>query len=761
MTRVWDNVWRGAALCMGLVMANTSATAQETQLDGIVITTSKVIQSAIDTLSSSSSIDDETINQQYQPERISEVVNTMPGVTTQETGRDTATAINIRGLQDFGRVNVLIDGARQNFQRSGHAANGVFYAEPEMFKRVEITRGPTATIYGSGAIGGVAAFELLTADDILEESEYAAARIRTTYGTNGNSWLGSGTAAMKVDNFDLIAQYNGRSSDDYDDGSGDRVLGTNDDTRSGFAKARFRPAAGHEVSFAAIDYHSEFLDETEPAQGSIQRETEVSNNQFTLGYTFKSQDNDFWDLSAKGYFNRTKLSQTRVAGSAGAPFFTFLANVGGAPSPFALPPPPGGYALPGPGGTCPPPAPCYLFNLGAPTPAGAPRLFSIETRGFDVFNTSRFAWSNSNLALTYGVDGFEDRVENFDPFGNGDELTPSGKREVYGGFVQAHFTFFDFVDVIAALRYDDYSLEGNGVSLDDDHVSPKVTVGVTPVKGFQVYGTFAEGFRAPAVTETLISGSHPPPADFALVPNPNLRPEVAQTYEVGVNIKYNDVLQTGDAFRAKVAAFRNDVEDFIELFSPDPVQGFLYGVTGGPFGGGFGAPTPLTPFGPTEIFTGLPNQYQNVANAVIRGVELEMSYDAGSWFAGVSGHIIRGKNEDTGLGLRSIPADQLVLTLGFRALDEKLTAGGRVRFVGDQDRFDGDPPGTPGTTVINTFAEAYTTLDLFAEYRATDNATFNVVLNNITDEDYRQHLNQDESPGFNARLGMTMRFGAN
>ena len=67
---------------------------------------------------------------------------TLPGVTTAETARDSAVAINIRGLQDFGRVNVLIEGARQNFQRSGHNANGVFYIEPEMLKGVDITRGP-------------------------------------------------------------------------------------------------------------------------------------------------------------------------------------------------------------------------------------------------------------------------------------------------------------------------------------------------------------------------------------------------------------------------------------------------------------------------------------------------------------------------------------------------------------------------------------------------------------------------------------------
>src|SRR5690606_27632229 len=128
------------------------------------------------------------------------------------------------------RGNVLVDGARQNFQRSGHSANGVFYIEPEMIKRVDITRGPTATIYGSGAIGGVAAFETLDADDILKPGEYAAVQSKTSYGTNGNEKLASGTTAVRVGNFDILGQFNGRWNDDYEDGSGKDVPGSNDET---------------------------------------------------------------------------------------------------------------------------------------------------------------------------------------------------------------------------------------------------------------------------------------------------------------------------------------------------------------------------------------------------------------------------------------------------------------------------------------------------------------------------------------------------
>jgi len=121
-----------------------------------------------------------------------------------------------------------------------------------------------------------------------------------------------------------------------------------------------------------------------------------------------------------------------------------------------------------------------------------------------------------------------------------------------------------------------------------DHLSPKGTVGITPVDGFTVYGTFAEGYRAPAITETLVAGAHPPfavgfPNLFTFLPNANIRPEIGQTKEIGVNLKYDDVLMKGDKVRVKANVFRNDVQDYIELvqfgppvtftFCPAPVPG--------------------------------------------------------------------------------------------------------------------------------------------------------------------------------------------
>jgi len=657
-----------------LAIASASASAQAVQLDGIVLTFSKIGESAIEALSGSSAIDNEQLDQQFQADSVSQFINTIPGVSSTQSGAsDPAQSINIRGLQDFGRVNVLVEGARQNFARSGHGANGAFYFEPEMLKRVDVTRGPTSTIYGSGAIGGVVAFELLDADDILMPGEYAAVRTRTRYGTNGNSKLGSATGAVRVGNFDVLGQLNGRWSDDYDDGAGVTIPDTGDTTKSGLLKARWELVPGHKLAGTFIDYHSEFVDNVDGAK----RDTTLENQQYTLGYTFSRPDIPLVDFSAKAYKNTTNLKQIRLNGS--------------------------------------------QYD-----PAGSRRSFEVETTGFDVFNTSRFDFGNTKVAFTYGGDAFEDQVVTS---GYGTELTPSGRRTASGAFAQGKVTFFDTLDIIAALRYDHYELKGGDVHSEGDRVSPKITAGITPFNGVTIFATYAEGYRAPAITETLIEGTHSPPATFPLLPNPDLKPEVAHNLEGGINIKRDNVLSSNDMFRAKLVAFQNKVDDYIDAVYE------------------FGAYPPF----------GFALKYENIQKATIEGIELEAFYDTRLWFVGLGAHRIRGKNDDTGAPLATIPADQVTLTLGMRAFDEKLVAGTRVRFVAAQERVPVPPPTSPDIPWLAT--AGYTVVDLFGEYQLNENATINVNIDNLFDKEYRQYLDLENSPGFSARVGLTMRLG--
>lgn len=661
------------AVCAALLLSQPGdAVAQETALEGIVVTTTKVEARAIDTLSGSSSVSAETTQTEFgDPDSVVPILNSIPGVTTSTTARDPGVAVNIRGLQDFGRVNVLIEGARQNFQRSGHNANGVVYVDPEMIKRVDVTRGPTATVYGSGAIGGVVSFELLDADDILRAGETTAVRLKGAYGSNGVGGLGSATGAMRVGNFDIVVQGNVRDGSDYKDGDGNVVEDSEQNSDSYMSKARWKFAPGHMLTVSAIKYKADFTDRPSDTS-TTQRNSDVDNEQYTVGYKFKRSDVPLLDVSLKAYRNTTDLSQTRTDSNSGL------------------------------------------------EPAGSFRDFHIVTQGFDASNTSRFEMPGTKVALTVGADGFRDQVETSDPVGGGDEFTPGGTREAYGAFVQTKFTFLKQIDLIGALRYDSYKLEGGGNESSGDRVSPKVTVGWTPVKGFTVYSTYAEGYRAPSITETLIDGVHPPTGGPPIVfhPNPNLRPEIAKNIEVGVNLSYTNIFRANDKFRAKVVAYRNKVDDYID------------GVT--TFAGG-----------------AINYSYGNVENATLKGVEVEAAYDAGLWFLKVAGQHVRGTDDATGEALLSVPPDNLVTTVGFRMFENKMIAGARGNFYAGQKR----------VTDTALWTSGYSTFDLFAQYAITKDATLNLNIDNLLDKDYRKYLNQSDSPGLTARVGMTVRFG--
>lgn len=635
-----------------------SESDEETVLDEIVITSTRTPTDAYETLSGSSALSEEDLNSRYLNGRLPEIMTAIPGVSTQTSADDPGVAINLRGLQDFGRVNVLVDGARQNFQKNGHEANGTFYLDTQMLKSVDVTRGPVSSVYGSGAIGGVVSFTTLDSEDIIRPDAEMGARLRTIYDTNGAGPTLNAVGAARIgESADILLGGTLQKLGDYESG-GSETINSAQEMKSGLAKARFRPASGHQFSLSASRYLSEFEN-----GASTVRDTEVTADTYTGGYRYNPEDGGFWDFSAKGYFTET------------------------------------------------------LFEQKRPGTSELEQSFDVGTTGFDVFNTSRFGKGEFDHELTYGGDLFRDNVETVDNIGSSDDLTPSGQRLAYGSFIQDRIKYGDWLEIIGGLRYDGYSLEGDEIEVEGERLSPKISVGITPWQPFTVYASYAEGYRAPALTETLIDGFHPPPVTGRFFPNPDLRPEIARTVEVGANLRLEDVFSGGDRLSAKVGVFQNDVDDYIDQVF------MLFPIPGG-------------------------YQYQNIAEARIRGIELEAGYDSGAIFASVSGQILDGENLTTGGPLQKVPPYRIVTSAGFRAFDEKLTVGGRVTVVGSK-RDD---------AATGFIGEAYNLVDLFGSYAFNESVSADVALNNIFDRDYTQYLNADPSPGFNAKASLTMRF---
>ncbi|MFC4170780.1 TonB-dependent hemoglobin/transferrin/lactoferrin family receptor [Microvirga sp. GCM10011540] len=664
-------------------------------LDTITVTSGKTEDRVINDLAGSSVVTRRQIDL-LQSSRVSDVLQGVPGVAVQETGTDPGQAVNIRGLQDFGRVNVLVDGARQDYQVSGHGANGTFYLDPELIGQVDVVRGPVSTVYGSGAIGGVVSFRTRNIDDILNPDETYGAVQKLGIGTNGagvltNSMVGAriGTAA------DVFGQFLYRNTNNYRDGDDNKILDSDSELTAGLFKFNLYPADGHTVSASALLQNYDFTNNGDTGRGT-RFKNDVTANTYTLGYRFSRPDIQWFDLSVKGYYTTTE-DRKRVV----TPSSTY-------------------------------------GSLGVRP--GAPLTYSMETAGFDIHNTARFDTFGLGHALTLGIDGAQDQGETSDRAGGyGAAFTPSGERRLFGGFIQDEVRITPWLRTIGALRFDSYELNGGGVSSDGSRVSPKITVGVEPFKGIEFYGTYAEGYRAPSITETLIQGVHPFPI-FNILPNPTLRPEVAHNLEGGVNIQYDDLLKTGDSFRAKVAAFHNEIDDFIDTVAVGPV----YNVPFIP-----GMPASACVFAPHLCQIGVQDQqYQNIAQARLQGAELEAAYDWGGGFVSLAGTIISGRNEITGDPLNSVVPNRISTTLGFRFLEDKLTIGTRLTFVDDTK-----------PTVTNP-TRGYGLVDLFASYRYDENISGDISIQNLFDRQYTQYLNSNASPGLTAKFGLTVKFAS-
>ncbi|MER8786797.1 TonB-dependent hemoglobin/transferrin/lactoferrin family receptor [Mesorhizobium sp. M0983] len=670
------------------------APAGATLLDKILIL-SRTGETAIESLASASHVDEEQLER-----RMATTPNDMlfgvPGVAVQADARRVSSSINIRGLQDFGRVSVIVDGARQNFQRSDHGTQSTFYIDPELIKSVDVIRGPVANTYGSGAIGGVVFFDTKDAQDFLKPDETWAASATGRYETNGEGWTTSATGAYRInENWDVLGNIVYRDYDDYKHGGGDTVAGTGFDVLSGLLKTTIRPSENSELKLGWIGSNDGW---TETSGSAPVNDADLKANTFTARYNITDEDKSWLDLHINASYNKTKLDLT-----------TLVAQNRFDP----------------------------VTGLPVVLPAGSKSMFDIGTSGIDIWNTSRYETVGIAHELTYGGDWVGDDVETGGTAGGDSFYTPSGDRNVSGAYVQDKLTW-DWLEVIAGLRYDSYKLDSDVGETSGDRLSPRITVGISPfasasLSGLQFYGTYAEGYRSPSLSETLISGNHPAGVSFPFLPNPNLKPETGKTVEFGVNYSTNGVIEADDALRLKAAYFNNNVDDYID------------GVTLSAFD-----PTSGCPFGP-----GIPIcfQYQNFAKAKIHGFEMEGVYDAAWGFAGLSasftdGHTISYEGERA--DLVTVPSSQVTGQLGFRFLEDRLTVGGEVQY-------NGKPQG-------NAVAKDYTLVNAFASYQATDNFKVDFRADNLFDVKYANPLNASTTsivyePGVTLKLAATMRFG--
>ncbi len=145
-------------------------------LDTVTVTATKTTRDPFEVAESVSIVDRERI-ESTQADSLADLLADLPNVDVAGGPRAIGQRVVIRGLSDA-RILFAIDGARQNYNRAHESR---IFLDPELFKRVEVLRGPASTLWGSGALGGVVSFTTVDAADWLAPEQTFGARFRGGY----------------------------------------------------------------------------------------------------------------------------------------------------------------------------------------------------------------------------------------------------------------------------------------------------------------------------------------------------------------------------------------------------------------------------------------------------------------------------------------------------------------------------------------------------------------------------------------------------
>lgn len=434
----------------------------------------------------------------------------VPGLTLDGTGRTNGQDVNLRGYDRRG-VLVLVDGVRQGTD-TGHL-NSTFL-DPALIKRIEIVRGPSALLYGSGAMGGVIAYDTADAKDLLQAGQTSGYRVFGTAATGDHS-LGMGASAFgRTDTLDGLVAWSSRDRGDIRQGGGGTA--PNDESINNMlAKGSWQMDQAQSLSGSLRYYNNAAQEPKNPqtiaADDSSNPMTDRSTIQrdVQLGYHIAPAGNDWLNADARIYWSEARINAQNIDGTG--------------------------------------------------------EFRQQTTKGGKVENRTRlFADSFASHLLTYGGEYYRQEQE---PSGATTGF-PDARIDFSSGWLQDEITLRDLpVTLLGGTRYDNYRGSSDGYEdVDADKWSSRAGITVTPAEWLMLFGSYAQAFRAPTMGEMYNDAKHFSIGRFYTnywVPNPNLRPETNETQEYGFGLRFDDLLLANDALEFKASYFDTNAKDYI------------------------------------------------------------------------------------------------------------------------------------------------------------------------------------------------------
>lgn len=462
---------------------------------------------------------------------VEDVLDDIPGVSFDRTGRYGLSDVTIRGVSG-NRVKVLVDGQEITGQFSfGPFQNaGRQYMDLNNIGQVEVIKGPASSLHGSDAIGGVVSLVSKTPDDYLADGKRVGGRLFAQYGGKDNGVnVGATVAFAPSGQWDGLVGYTYSQSDETKNHGG---LDTDGNTRtvpdpqdnqshSLGAQLRYKPNENHTLTLSGSIYR---YDRDTNVRSSVNApgvvytysrydgKDEQQRASLALRHDFRTDsaiaDNGYWriygqnqkavqttDLDATN--NRSRMSAKRTRDS------QYEMRDIGAEAQFDK-------SLPG------------------------------SVRQDWVYGMSL---SRKDVRMDrYTLDSEAGRVNR-----GHEKNAPDSTIDQIGIFAQNRLTFGDSgFSLIPGARYDYYRLNakpddtfrktvGNAYSVRDykeGQLSLRLGALYDLNDSHTLYANYAEGFRAPAFNETNL-GFENASQGYSFVANPSLKPEKSRGLEIG------------------------------------------------------------------------------------------------------------------------------------------------------------------------------------------------------------------------------------
>lgn len=201
------------------------------EADKIVVTASRTAETVDETLASVTVITRDDI-ERARTSDIVELLRSQGGVDITRTGGvGQQTSVYLRGTESD-HVLVLVDGVR-----AASATTGIFAwqtLDPAQIERIEIVRGPRASLYGSDAIGGV--IQIFTRREAglnvaAEGGSFNTRGARASVGVGDRHRLYASASTRRTDGYSATNPGAGSFYDPDDDGSAQQTINAALDSR--------------------------------------------------------------------------------------------------------------------------------------------------------------------------------------------------------------------------------------------------------------------------------------------------------------------------------------------------------------------------------------------------------------------------------------------------------------------------------------------------------------------------------------------------